>query len=68
MATIAALVLKARFGKRSKKSRIVQNISANALISKIDNEREAANFSSAIRVYVVEHYRLTASASADSQG
>ena len=46
---------------------VAQNISANALISKIDNEREAANLSSAIRVYVVEHYRLAAHASADKR-
>jgi predicted DNA-binding ribbon-helix-helix protein len=36
---------------------IGQNININALISKIDSAREAVNLSSAIRVYVVEHYR-----------
>ena len=44
---------------------VAQNISANALISKIDGDREATNLSSAIRVYVVEHFRLAANASAD---
>ena len=53
------------FWKALKEIAVAQNISANALISKIDNEREAANLSSAIRVYVVEHYRLAANASAD---
>ena len=41
-----------------------RNISANALVSKIDSERQVANLSSAIRVYVVEHYRLAANANA----
>jgi predicted DNA-binding ribbon-helix-helix protein len=35
-----------------------QNISANALVSKIDRERDVAYLSSAIRLYVLEHYRL----------
>ena len=46
---------------------VAQNISVNALVSKIDSEREAANLSSAIRVYVVEHYRLAAHASANKR-
>jgi predicted DNA-binding ribbon-helix-helix protein len=53
------------FWKALKEIAVAQNMSANALISKIDNEREAANLSSAIRVYVVEYYRLAANASAD---
>jgi bacterioferritin-associated ferredoxin len=53
------------FWKALKEIAVAQNISANTLISNIDNEREAANLSSAIRVYVVEHYRLAANASAD---
>jgi predicted DNA-binding ribbon-helix-helix protein len=44
-----------------------QNISANALVSKIDTERDVAYLSSAIRVYVLEHYRRAANASADPQ-
>jgi predicted DNA-binding ribbon-helix-helix protein len=53
------------FWKALKEIAVTQNISANALISKIDSEREVANLSSAIRVYVVEHYLLAANASAD---
>jgi hypothetical protein len=48
-------------GTRSRKSQFLKT-SAAALVSKIDSEREreAANLSSAIRVYVVEYYRFTA--------
>ena len=62
-AVTAALVLRSAF----KAIAVAQNISINALVSKIDSEREAANLSSAIRVYVVEHYRLAAHASADKR-
>ena len=55
------------FWNALKEIAVAQNISANALISKIDSERDANNLLSAIRVYVVEHYRLTANASANSQ-
>jgi predicted DNA-binding ribbon-helix-helix protein len=48
------------FWNALKEIAVSQNISANALISKIDSEREAANLSSATRVFVVEHYRLAA--------
>jgi predicted DNA-binding ribbon-helix-helix protein len=63
----SSVSIEGAFWKALKEIAVAQNISANALISKIDSEREAANLSSAIRVYVVEHYRLIASASADSQ-
>jgi predicted DNA-binding ribbon-helix-helix protein len=46
---------------------VAQNTSANALVSKIDSERDVAYLSSAIRVYVLEHYRRAANASADPQ-
>ena len=55
------------FWNALKEIAVAQNISANALISKIDSERDATNLSSAIRVYVVEHYRLAATASTDQQ-
>ena len=46
---------------------VAQNISINAIVPKIDSARQVAILSSAIRVYVVEHYRLAAKASADPQ-
>jgi predicted DNA-binding ribbon-helix-helix protein len=55
------------FWNALKEIAVAQNISANALVSKIDSERQAANLSSAIRVYVLEHYRLAANARADPQ-
>ena len=55
------------FWNALKEIAVAQNISANALVSKIDSERQAANLASAIRVYVLEHYRLAANASADPQ-
>jgi predicted DNA-binding ribbon-helix-helix protein len=54
------------FWNALKEIAVAQNISANALVSKIDRERDVANYlSSAIRLYVVEHYRRAANASAD---
>jgi predicted DNA-binding ribbon-helix-helix protein len=53
--------LESAFWNALKEIAVAQNTSAAALVSKIDSEREATNLSSAIRVYVVEHYRLTAS-------
>jgi predicted DNA-binding ribbon-helix-helix protein len=61
----SSVSLEGAFWKALKNIAVGQNISVPALVSKIDNEREAANLSSAIRVYVVEHYRLAANASAD---
>jgi predicted DNA-binding ribbon-helix-helix protein len=46
---------------------VAQNISMNAIVSKIDGARQGANLSSAIRVYVVEHYRLATKANTDPQ-
>ena len=47
------------FWNALKEIAVAQNISANALVSKIDRERDVASYlSSAIRVYVLEHYRL----------
>jgi predicted DNA-binding ribbon-helix-helix protein len=63
----SSVTLEGAFWNALKEIAVAQNISANALVSKIDSERGATNLSSAIRVYVVEHYRLTANASADSQ-
>ena len=60
--------LKARSWNALKEIAVAQNISASALVSKIDSERGATtNLSSAIRVYVVEHYRLAANARVDPQ-
>jgi predicted DNA-binding ribbon-helix-helix protein len=61
----SSVSIEGAFWNALKEIALAQNISANALISKIDTEREAANLSSAIRVYAVEHYRLAAKASAD---
>jgi len=56
------------FWNALKEIAVAQNISAGALVSKIDSERGATtNLSSAIRVYVVEHYRLAANARVDPQ-
>jgi predicted DNA-binding ribbon-helix-helix protein len=61
----SSVSLEGAFWSALKEIAVAQNISAAALISKIDGQSEAANLSSAIRVFVVEHYRLTANASAD---
>jgi predicted DNA-binding ribbon-helix-helix protein len=54
----SSVSLEGAFWKALKEIAVAQNISANALISKIDIERQAANnLSSAIRVYVFEYYR-----------
>ena len=45
------------FWNALKEIAVAQNISAAALVSKIDSGREAANLSSAIRVYVLSYYR-----------
>ena len=57
--------LEGAFWNALKEVAVAQNITAAALVSKIDSERQAANLSPAIRVYVLEHYRLPANASAD---
>jgi predicted DNA-binding ribbon-helix-helix protein len=61
----SSVSLEGAFWSALKEIAVDQNISTNALISKIDNSREAANLSSAIRVHVVERYRIAANASAD---
>jgi predicted DNA-binding ribbon-helix-helix protein len=53
----SSVSLESAFWNALKEIAVGQNISTNALISKIDSAREALNLSSAIRVYVVEHYR-----------
>jgi predicted DNA-binding ribbon-helix-helix protein len=63
----SSVSIEGAFWNALKEIAVAQNISANALISKIDSERDATNLSSAIRVYVLEHYRLAANASADPQ-
>jgi predicted DNA-binding ribbon-helix-helix protein len=63
----SSVSLEGAFWNALKEVAVSQNISVNALVSKIDSERDATNLSSAIRVYVVEHYRLAANASADPQ-
>ena len=54
----SSVSIEGAFWNALKEIAVAQNISANALVSKIDRERQAANLSSAIRVYVLEHYRL----------
>jgi predicted DNA-binding ribbon-helix-helix protein len=63
----SSVSLEGAFWNAFKEIAVAQNIIAAALVSKIDGEREAANLSSAVRVYVVEYYRLTASASASDK-
>jgi predicted DNA-binding ribbon-helix-helix protein len=53
----SSVSLEGAFWNALKEIAVGQNISINALISKIDSARDAVNLSSAIRVYVVEHYR-----------
>ena len=63
-----SMSIEGAFWNALKEIAVAQNISASALVSKIDNERGATtNLSSAIRVYVVEHYRLAANARVDPQ-
>jgi predicted DNA-binding ribbon-helix-helix protein len=52
--------LEGAFWNALKEIAVAKNITAAALVAKIDSEREAANLSSAIRMYVVEHYRRAA--------
>ena len=54
----SSVSIEGAFWNALKEIAVAQNITANALVSKIDSERQVANLSSAIRVYVVEHYRL----------
>ena len=63
----SSVSLEGAFWNALKEIAVAQNITAAALVSKIDSERDATNLSSAIRVYVVEHYRLAANAGADQQ-
>jgi predicted DNA-binding ribbon-helix-helix protein len=53
----SSVSLEGAFWNALKEIAVSQNISVNALVSKIDSEREAANLSSAIRVYVLGYYR-----------
>jgi predicted DNA-binding ribbon-helix-helix protein len=52
-----SVTLEDEFWNALKEIAVAQNITAAALVSKIDSEREAANLSSAIRVYVLRYYR-----------
>ena len=63
----SSVSIEGAFWNALKEIAVAQNISANALVSKIDRKRDVAYLSSAIRVYIVEHYRLAANASADPQ-
>ena len=54
----SSISIEGAFWNALKEIAVAQNTSANALVSKIDSERDATNLSSAIRVYVLEHYRL----------
>jgi predicted DNA-binding ribbon-helix-helix protein len=56
----SSVSLERAFWNALKEIAVAQNVTTAALVSKIGSEREAANLSSAIRVYVVEHYRLIA--------
>jgi predicted DNA-binding ribbon-helix-helix protein len=53
----SSVSLEAAFWNALKEIAVAQNISVNGLVSKIDREREAANLSSAIRLFVIDHYR-----------
>ena len=63
-----SVTLEAAFWKSLKEIAGIQSVSAAALLSTIDKEREATNLSSALRVYVIEHYRLAASARTGDNG
>jgi predicted DNA-binding ribbon-helix-helix protein len=49
--------LEGAFWNALKEIAVSKNISINALVSKIDAAREAANVSSAIRLYVLSYYK-----------
>jgi predicted DNA-binding ribbon-helix-helix protein len=53
----SSVSLEAAFWNALKEIAVAQNLSVNGLVSKIDDEREAANLSSAIRLFVLDHYR-----------
>ena len=53
----SSVSLEAAFWNALKEIAVAQNISVNGLVSKIDREREAANLSAAIRLFVLDHYR-----------
>jgi predicted DNA-binding ribbon-helix-helix protein len=55
--------LEGAFWNALKEIAVAQNLTAATLISKIDSKRQPANLSSAIRLYVLEHYRRAGSAS-----
>ena len=65
----SSVSIEGAFWNALKEIAVAQNITAAALVSKIDSEREreAANLSSDIRVYLIEYYRLAAKANADPQ-
>ena len=63
----SSISIEGAFWNALKEIAVAQNISADALVSKIDSERWTANLSSAIRLFVLEHYRRAANASADPQ-
>jgi predicted DNA-binding ribbon-helix-helix protein len=55
-----SLSLEAAFWQAAKEIAAAQNISLARLIGQIDKARGASNLSSAVRVFVLEHYRSAA--------
>jgi predicted DNA-binding ribbon-helix-helix protein len=53
------------FWRGLKEIAAIRNIPLSDLVSTIDNERQHGNLSSAIRLFVLDHYRTQAGAAAD---
>jgi len=53
------------FWKGLKEIAATRNIPLSDLVSTIDNERQHGNLSSAIRLFVLDHYRTQAGSSSD---
>ena len=53
--------IEAPFWKALKEIAAAENVSLGELVTRINGDRQHPNFSSAIRVYVLDHYRQLAS-------
>ena len=52
-----SITLEAPFWEAFKEIAAARHLSINALITEIDNNRQSANLSSAIRIFVLKHYQ-----------
>lgn len=63
-----SLSLEAGFWLSLKEIAAREGVSLTALVARIDSDREHANLSSAIRLFVLDHYRGPADAAAPAGG